>query len=475
MQDLETAPGQASETKSSEKPFASPAAPSYAGTPSPGSGLGESATYSSGPSAGLQPDPYEAAKVMSHWAEDGNLAPKKKHAGHHPRKDAGKPNPSEPKPTGDGELVLSSTLAEANEAGVSRYQAKVKVKIETWGLHFDPAAVHLGSAKDKPAILLKWRASWGDQPTTQAIPGSLAPIDARAAVHGVKQLHGYSHMEAGDQSILSNLLGGEANQLSAAARRHLAPQYHLLSTKTDAQQAAALKGVITGKDALPDVVDEKVSTHSTHYKLAGPIEKKDYAFRGRTADAEEWAATFTDGTKLTIIAPKAPQHGLHNHTVQQAAAAASYLPKSARAVINTIVLNAAINPDDPYWATEYHDPNFHSYMTAGASGVVTIYPDKSTKSLPNANYMRGTMVHETGHSWSYSKWGNDTTKGKWAEWKIAMDKDKVAVSDYAKNAIAEDVAETIQVYGTTKGTPRFNEYKTIVPHRFAILEQEYGK
>jgi hypothetical protein len=39
--------------------------------------------------------------------------------------------------------------------------------------------------------------------------------------------------------------------------------------------------------------------------LAGPTEKKDFAFTGRTADAEEWVATYSDGVTFKLVAPKA--------------------------------------------------------------------------------------------------------------------------------------------------------------------------
>jgi type VI secretion system secreted protein VgrG len=87
--------------------------------------------------------------------------------------------------------------------------------------------------------------------------------------------------------------------------------------------------------------------------------------------------------------------------------------------------------------------------------------------------MKGTMAHETGHTWSYKTWGEDETKGKWLDWKGAMAKDKVSVSGYAMKAIAEDVAETIQVYVTTEGSPRKAEYRKIVPNRFGVLDKEY--
>ena len=54
-----------------------------------------------------------------------------------------------------------------------------------------------------------------------------------------------------------------------------------------------------------------------------------------------------------------------------------------------------------------------------------------------------------------------------------MTSDKVSVSGYASASISEDVAETVTVYVSTRGTPQCAEYRRIVPHRFAMLDQEY--
>jgi len=225
--------------------------------------------------------------------------------------------------------------------------------------------------------------------------------------------------------------------------------------------------------ATPDVVDDKVNTTKTDFTIEGPTVQKDYAFRGVTADANVYTVKYKDGTQLTIVAPKDATAGLKNHTVQQAADAAAYLPAANRKAINTVLLNAVTNPADPDWAVKYHEPGFHSYMTAGKAGVVTIYPDSSAKALPDDNYMRGTMIHETGHSWSYQTWGDDKTKGEWANWQKAIDSDKGAVSKYATNAIAEDVAETIQAYASSKGTPKFEEYRKQFPARWKMLDEQF--
>jgi hypothetical protein len=385
------------------------------------------------------------------------------------------PAPTARDPLTAADLILSRDAAQTSGASLAGFRADIQAKVESWGLPFDPAAVRVVSetvaSATVPVVALRWNATWGAQPTTRVMPASMAPIDARAAMTAVQTLAGWGTMAAGDRSILHNMLGGETNQLSQAARDHLRGQFAGLGGQTAEQQATALTGILSVEAAIPALVDEQVATTPVAYDLQGPTEQPAYAFHGTTADAEVWIARYTDSVQFQIAAPKAPQVGFHYHTVQQAANAASYLPKPARSVITTVLLNPVVNPDDAYWAVEYSDPDFHSYMTAGADGVVTIYPD--TSSLPGDNYMRGTMIHETGHTWSFKTWGEDTTQGKWVDWQTAMTNDKVAVSGYANASISEDVAETVTVYVSTRGTPQCEEYRRIVPHRFAILDREY--
>jgi hypothetical protein len=369
------------------------------------------------------------------------------------------------------EFVLTRDPAYSDPKFLQWFRDRVRDTIQAWGLVFKDASVE--TAKDGPTAVmaLDWDPAWGKPPTTRDIPFSMTPIDARAAVTGVQHLAGWSKVDPGDQTRLTNLLAGETNQLSETARNHLRPQFHAVAAKKDVDQAKDLEAVLTDKAASPALIDETVPANTTKYALTGPADHKGYAFAGGTADAEIWQCQFVDSVQFEVVAPKAPTAGLHYHTVQQAADAASYLPKPARAVIKTVLLNTQVNPDDAYWAVQYKDPNFHSYMTAGAAGVVTIYPDKNA--LPGDNYMRGTMIHETGHTWSYQTWGQDTTKGGWVRWQAAMTSDKVSISGYAMASIAEDVSETITGYVSTKGSPKFAEYKAIVPARFAILDAEY--
>lgn len=384
---------------------------------------------------------------------------------------------STPPDIGAGDIVLTRDATYATQDYVSWFADEAKAKVTAWGLTFDASRVKLareaqGEAK-APVIALSWDASWGDQPITKDIPLEMGPIDAKAAVAGVQRLAGWSKVASDKQSQVKALLGGETNNLSRAARDHLRSSFSGLSSKTDTQQANAIAAVVGNTDAMPGVVDEQVETTAVTFTLSAPAVVKDYAFRGKKADAEKYEASFSDGARIDIYAPKAPEAGHHQHSVNEAADAAAYLPKKSRAVVKEVVLNIVENPDDAHWAVEYNDPDFHSYMTAGASGTITIYPDKSDPQ-PGDNYRRGTMIHETGHTWSYQQWGTDETKGKWLVWKAAMAKDGNSVSGYAQASIAEDVAETVQIYGSTKGTPKYDEYKAIVPERMKILEAELG-
>ena len=365
------------------------------------------------------------------------------------------------------DLVLSKP---ATEDLVAPWAEQCSDVITYWGHAFAAESVRF----EGDAVLLRWNSDWGPTPVTKVLNGDDQAIDAKAAVGGMKKLTGWSALEASDQSGLEALIGGESNNMSWTARANLYSKWGSLSTDSAEDQATALGALLRSDDSKPALVDEGVSTAAAPYELAGPTEEADHQFSGQKADAEVWTQNFTDahGGSLTIYAPKDPlEAGMHQHSVQEAADAAATLPLGSRDVVNSITLNPVENPDDSYWASEYNDPDFHSYMTAGVGGDITIYPD-DTNEQPGEDYRKGTLIHETGHTWSYQQWGEDTDGAKWQPWKDAMAKDPVSVSGYADASIDEDVAETVQIYASTKDTPKHEEYRAMVPARFAILDRE---
>ncbi len=371
-----------------------------------------------------------------------------------------------------GAYVLTRDATYAKAEYLDWFGQQVSTKVSSWGLTAGSPEVQLAADKGAPVVALKWNGAWGASPSTREFGFDMKPLDAKSAVKGVTALKGWAKVADASRSKLEPVLGGETNVVSQSARDALRAKFSGLAGKTEDEQAATLEGIIGAKDASPELANEQVQTDAPAVTLSAPTEKAGYAFAGGAADAHIYKASYADGVNLEIVAPKAPDPALHHHTVAEAADAARYVPKTNRAVIKTILLNTQVNPDDAHWAVEYHTPGFHSYMTAGAAGIVTIYPN--TGAQPDANVMRGSMIHETGHTWSYTNWGEDTAKGKWLDWKTAMSKDRISVSKYAMNDIAEDVAETVRVYGSTKGKPTYDEYKAMIPNRLQILEKEIG-
>lgn len=388
------------------------------------------------------------------------------------------PATAELPPLAEADVVLSREPGDTAEEYVGWFRDLVRDALAPWGMPFDPAAVRAvaesGESGPVPVLALRWNDAWGARPSTPStswVYSRMEPVEATAAVTAVQTLAGWNGLSAADRSMLQNLLGGESNLLSQTARDHLAAQFATLQTQPAAQQATALAALISTEDAMPRLADEPVSGELVPYDLEGPTDQPAYAFRGITADAEVWTARYIDNVLFPIVAPKAPQAGYHFHTVEQVAEAAARVPTDTRSVITRVLLNPVENPQNDYWAAEYEEADFTAYMSAGARGVVAIFP--STDSAPDEGAMPGSITHETGHAWSLRTWGKDTTQGKWIEWQAAMDSDKAAVSGYAHEAIVEDVAETIRVYVSTRGTPAFDEYRSIVPHRFAMLDREY--
>jgi hypothetical protein len=374
-------------------------------------------------------------------------------------------------PVSADEVVLTRSPELAIPGKLVPFRAALRLVVIDWGFAFNPAAVRLATEGKTTVMVLRWSLGWGPRPAGVSASGDLRPVEAKLALQAVTGLPGWASLAAADKTAVSSLLGGEFNDASNAVRAAVRPTFLALRARRAPDQAKVLRGLLVAGTG-PAVVAEEVHVAPVTLKLTGPKLVKNHQFVGVKADAESWQAHYGDGAVVTIWTPKAPVPGFHHHSVQEAADAARYLPKKSRAALKQIVLNPVVNPKDAEWAVRYKRPNFHSYMTGGSTGIMTIYPSAAASPMPSAGYMRGTMVHEVGHTITDKGWGTDTTKGKWKTWATAMAADRVSVSAYANVSIHEDVAETIQAYESTKGTPAFNEYRAIVPHRFAILDKE---
>ncbi len=310
---------------------------------------------------------------------------------------------------------------------------------------------------------------------TKITPENLRAVEAKAAVESVEALPGYQHLNENERRALSAVLGGETNVLSTGVREKLRPEFEKLKAGSPEEQAAALRGALdTSKTMDAAWIPEPMSAPVAGHTRQPPYDHPGFEFNGAKVDAEVHVVHFDDGESIKVVVPKSPDPAFHNHTIDEAIESASYLSKSARAQLEEVHLHPSRNPDDAYWATQYNTPDFRSYMTAGADGKISIYARETNIPIGDSLGRSSAVVHETGHTWSFREWGTDESKGPgWAKWKAAMDEDVVAGSKYATNSMSEDVAETIRIYTTAKGTPRFAEYEKILGKRFEILRDTY--
>jgi len=299
----------------------------------------------------------------------------------------------------------------------------------------------------------------------------MQPFDARFAVKTARDAQGWASLDAAAARRVDAVLSGETNQLSADAQTSLRSAVMGGFRRAPAAEQARVLGEL-GNSAMsrPGTVTEPVENALAAVTRTGPAEVPGYAFASGPADALRYELTFADGQRVPVHLPKTTTPEMHGiDGVQEAIAR---LPARNRALLTSVRINPGANPQDAYWAREYNRPGFRSYMTAGAAGVVDIYP--SDGPAASQRVLSGKVQHEMGHVWSERTWGTDRTAGRWVDWRAAMQTDGMAVSGYATADIQEDVAETVQVYGSTRGTPRHDEYRRMVPARFMILDRDLG-
>jgi hypothetical protein len=209
------------------------------------------------------------------------------------------------------------------------------------------------------------------------------------------------------------------------------------------------------------------------YKLGEPTLEKKHHFPGKTTAADVYPVTI-GGQTIKIYEPH--DHKFHppvQLSAKQIALTLAEMPAESRAQIKSVSADPVQNPDDAYWAKEYNMPGFTSFMTCGSEGAADIYPQ--TFQDTQADIVE-SLTHETGHAWSMREWGDLGTEAKWNAWeKACKDDGPLAPSQYAKSSSLEDVAETTALYLMTRGTPAFDEYRAAFPHRFKLLDQEFGK
>ncbi len=293
----------------------------------------------------------------------------------------------------------------------------------------------------------------------------LAPLDVVAEMRATK---GFQALSQDEQDRLSVYVGGSTSisEGAPAAMRTL-----LDDATKDTDSAATFQAFFKAQSSLPykakRIEPELLDLSGA---LTGPTDVKRFKMDSGKTDAKRWEVTVgaSKQDKIAIYEPKnGAAGGLSLPTVPQVVFALETSLHAVRAQIKQIHLNPKPNPADAYWKKHYK--NFtSSFMTAGADGIVSIYP---TATAPSSEQVAASLSHESGHVISQRTWGTNEKNAKWKPWRAAMKSDGIAPSGYAKNSPDEDYAETWRLWVHVRNTPKAIEVRTLLPARIKIMEK----
>jgi hypothetical protein len=299
----------------------------------------------------------------------------------------------------------------------------------------------------------------------------LAFIDPRfPTLKRLRESAGFGALGTDEAIRFMTYVGGQNREISQGAFAAL--DAAIKAGTVDLTKVESLRKFFKAQAGALDVVPTppgSLSSKRDTYTVGTATDVARYRFRSRRVDAKKSDVSVGSASPIVVpvYRPKTPDAAAGDiPTVDAVAKGLAALPKSSLKLVKRVDIEPAQNPDDAHWARVYRRPGFRSYMTAGKDGVVNIYP---TLTPMSQDYLEGTMVHETGHTLSGQKWGEESSR-KWKPWKDAMKSDVVVPSKYAKSSPGEDFAETLVVYFQTKGTPQEQEIRILMPARIKIIE-----
>jgi hypothetical protein len=187
----------------------------------------------------------------------------------------------------------------------------------------------------------------------------------------------------------------------------------------------------------------------------------------------ERVLSFTRGDNtvddLKLITP--PTVSTSHPSVLETGRALALVDDAVRSLIDNVVLNPEVNPEDAHWrSTPGFTADHVSFMTAStATHTVHVYPigARGTGEL-RERLLAGTFTHEAGHMLQEQVKQNPTLQTLWV---AAVASDDVRASSYAFSSDAEDFAESFTIFATTRGAPAIHQaYRELMPARFAAFD-----
>lgn len=298
------------------------------------------------------------------------------------------------------------------------------------------------------------------------------PEATRELVGKVLTSDTFSVMSRGQQVRLMRVITGPdvhfCQPIRDAIQQLMSSQeYQALSPEDRAEAISVLLQSWPPNSSSASVIDASFDSRRAQFAIRGPTPVEAVSFASGEAPGLRYIVTI-GGQDVPVMLPAEPNaEAGHFHTIEEVARGLAALSPALRAEITEVQVNPNPNPNDDFWAQRYGNPEFRSYMTAGADGIVGIYPCRYPQ--PQGN-LDGSMIHEVGHVVSQRAFGSPSDP-RWQQWQRAMEADPVAASGYARSSQGEDFAEFLQLYETVRGTPDEPHMRRLFPNRYRVLDQ----
>jgi hypothetical protein len=223
-------------------------------------------------------------------------------------------------------------------------------------------------------------------------------------------------------------------------------------------------------EAGREFVEFKARPATAEPVISGPTPLSKHPFRTGRADGQSYTVS-VNGQNITVNIANSHPAGTKVHTVEQVARALAGLPNCSRSGVRSVNVEPFHNQLDAMYSREFGRPNFRSYMTAGLTGDISIYP---TQNAQPQSTLTNTLLHESGHVLSQRRLGTSpSTDAKWKEWAEASKKDGQVPSQYARASQQENFAETFVLYHRVRKTPEEGAARRSFPNTFKIIDELY--
>ena len=378
------------------------------------------------------------------------------------------PAPTQPGPT--PYLLLEWAQIDDYSAKPDLFIDLALEQLASWGRRADVEVLDVGNGMVH--LGTPWRPEWGEEPPMDSWIGS-PEARARLGPATVQDLGGFQLLEPNEQRGLVALMSGANNATSSEAHHDLTDWLSGDNAGMPAEAQAKYLRMIMSPASHHGAADAEYAEHIqdfpvVDYQLQPRAISGDFAFYDTNAPAHAFDFV-TDTQTIPIVVPSNGAHaGDYLPSAQDVAEQLARLPQGIRTTLTQVVLEPHKYMTNPANVPDYAAAPFIASASAGSGGIMRIYPSRGPDREERVN---AVFSHEIGHLWAYENFGRGLDDPRWKTWTDAMASDALSVANGIAPNAHEDVAGHFSLYMATLGTRAHEEYRAMVPSRWAVFDR----